>query len=274
MLRILFLGVLFISVFTSNAQGKINDYKYVIVPESYGFFEESDKYQLNSLTKFLFNKYGFSAYMQGEEFPKDFSGCNALRANLIRQSGMFLTKLLVELKDCNDKVVFTSQEGKSREKEYKNAYHEALRDAFRSIKGLNYAYSGYKGDTSSATGQPQKAVVVSEQKQQQKQQQVTESPKQPEVSVPNTTGTEVKSTTYSLNDVLYVLKKQEYGYLLYDKETSAELGKLFKSSNGKSYIVKAGDLSGTGYFDAYGNFILERVNPATNQLIVDTLARQ
>jgi hypothetical protein len=53
---------------------------------------------------------------------------------------MFKTKLGVELKNCNDQVVYTSEMGESREKEYQRAYNEALRDAFKSIEALNYKY--------------------------------------------------------------------------------------------------------------------------------------
>ncbi len=269
MLRIFLLGVLMIVALRSNAQEKVNDFKYVIVPKTYGFFSEPDKYQLNSLTAFLFKKYGFNAFMEGEPFPEDFNGCNALRANLVRKPGMFLTKLIVQLRDCNDRVMYTSPEGKSREKEYKNAYHEALRNAFKSVQGLNYAYSGYHdGDKKmdKAAAQTTKTTTT-DAGQKEQSPTVMDTPEKP-VSKPAT------ATTYSLNEVLYILKKQEYGYELLEKETSVALGKLFTSSNGQNYIVKAGDLSGTGYFDGYGNFILERINPATNKIITDTLARQ
>ena len=53
---------------------------------------------------------------------------------------MFKTKLAVELKDCNDQVVFTSQIGESREKEYDKAYTQAVRNAFESLEVLNYKY--------------------------------------------------------------------------------------------------------------------------------------
>ena len=121
---------------------KINEYKYVIVPDSYLFLKDKDEYQLNSLTKFLFNKYGFEALMQSDGFPSDLrnNGCKALHADVKNESGLFQTKLFVELKDCNNKVVYLSEQGKSREKDYKTAYHEALRNAFLGIEKLNYTY--------------------------------------------------------------------------------------------------------------------------------------
>ena len=65
MKRIL-LVALFIST-ASFAQKSINNYKYVIVPSKFDFVKGKDKYQTSSLTKFLFNKYGFTAFLDDEE---------------------------------------------------------------------------------------------------------------------------------------------------------------------------------------------------------------
>ncbi|MFI1771777.1 hypothetical protein [Thalassobellus citreus] len=124
------------------AQANLNNYKYVIVPTKYDFLKESNQYQLNALTKFLFNKYGFETLMEGDEYPEDLvrNRCLALRSNVTKDNGLFKTKLLVTLKGCNDQVVYTSEVGESREKEYKKAYTEALRNAFKSIEAANYKY--------------------------------------------------------------------------------------------------------------------------------------
>ncbi|WP_406684802.1 hypothetical protein N1F78_03520 [Seonamhaeicola sp. MEBiC1930] len=120
----------------------MNNYKYVVVPIKFDFFNEKDKYQLNSLTKFLFNKYGFHALLEGEDYPDEMMNnrCLVLKSNVLRESSMFKTKLKVVLKDCNDNIVYSSPFGDSREKEYKDAYNEAIRKAFGFIKQLNYEY--------------------------------------------------------------------------------------------------------------------------------------
>src|SRR5690606_635994 len=117
--------------------------KYINVPVKYEFLKEADQYQLNSLTRFLFNKEGFTVLPDKENYPEDYkqNRCLALRANLVNNSGMFNTKVVLELVDCNDKVVFTSKEGTSREKDFKTGYHEALREAFESFKSINYSYT-------------------------------------------------------------------------------------------------------------------------------------
>ncbi|MDO5978026.1 hypothetical protein [Flavivirga spongiicola] len=127
---------------TVFSQSNLNDYKYVIVPNKFDFLKKKDQYQLNSLTQFLFKKCGFVALMEGDAYPDDLARnrCLALRSDAIKGSGMFKTKLTVELKDCNDQLIYTSKLGESREKDYAKAYAGALRNAFNSIEALNYKY--------------------------------------------------------------------------------------------------------------------------------------
>ncbi|MCB4807735.1 hypothetical protein LG651_05690 [Tamlana sp. 62-3] len=145
-IKLFFLGVSLLLCSVGYSQKNLNNYKYVVVQNKYDFLKEADQYQLNSLTKFLFEKYGFEAVLEGENYPEEmaFNRCLALSSDVLKDSGMFKTKLSVQLKDCNGAVVFTSQIGESREKEYKLAYHEALRDAFKSIAILNHKYEPKK----------------------------------------------------------------------------------------------------------------------------------
>ena len=64
-IQILITCLIVTSVFS---QVNLNDYKYVIVPKKYDFLKEADQYQINSLSKFLFNKYGFQTLMEGEKY--------------------------------------------------------------------------------------------------------------------------------------------------------------------------------------------------------------
>ncbi|HAO15538.1 MAG TPA: hypothetical protein DDE71_08270 [Tenacibaculum sp.] len=142
--KILFLIVFCIMTLSIVGQSKINNYKYVIVPNKFEFLKKKDQYQTSSLTKFLFEKYGFNAYLDSDKLPEDLNKnrCLALTGVVKDASSMFTTKSLVELRDCYNKVVFTSTTGKSKVKEYKKAYHESIRNAFLSLKSLGYKYSG------------------------------------------------------------------------------------------------------------------------------------
>jgi hypothetical protein len=136
--------VLFILVsFFGTAQKDINNYKYIIVPKAYDFSKTEDLYQLNSLTKFLFNKYGYEAYFPEDDFPEDLktNSCLALTVAVSKEKGGLLkTQLILKLKDCFSAIVMTSQVGESRLKEFNKAYNEALRGAFETFQNLNYKY--------------------------------------------------------------------------------------------------------------------------------------
>lgn len=126
----------------SYAQTDLNAYKYVIIPRKYDFLKDENKYELNALTKFLFTKKGFETLYEGENYPVDLLGnpCLSVKADVHNNSNLFTTKLTIVLTDCHSKEVYSSIEGKSKEKEYKKTYHEALRSAFISIDNLNYRF--------------------------------------------------------------------------------------------------------------------------------------
>lgn len=155
------------------SQTNLNKYKYVIVPDRFDFLKGKDQYQLNSLSQFLFNKYGFETLMEGTVYPEDLirNRCLALKSDVIKDSGMFKTKLSVELKDCNDQVVYTSHVGESREKDFKTAYNKALRDAFRHLATLNYKYEPSSEDiTAMAASKTSETSEVAQEIQQLKQE--------------------------------------------------------------------------------------------------------
>lgn len=134
----------FLMLFNVNgfSQQNVNAYKYVIVPTAFNFLNEPDQYQINSLTKFLFEKYGFETLMADEQYPQDLTNnrCLGLFADVEKLKAFLNTKLQVHLRDCNNKIVFSSDVGESREKEYSKVYNLALREAFNSFERLNYKY--------------------------------------------------------------------------------------------------------------------------------------
>jgi hypothetical protein len=138
----IFLLVLSVNM-NALAQSSINDYKYVSVNERFDFLKTADQYQLNSLTAFLFKKNGFTVVNKQNNYPQDLAqnNCLGLRANVISVKGFLKTKLQLVLTNCKENVVFTSEIGKSKLKNYKDAYYEALRDAF-ALTEFNYTYNG------------------------------------------------------------------------------------------------------------------------------------
>ena len=151
--------LLFILTSSYAFSQSVNDYQYVIVPVKYDFLSKEDQYGLNTLTKLLLQKYGFKAYLSNEEIPlnTDNQKCNFLYADVIQDKSMFVTKVKVALKDCKEKVVFETQFGSSREKEFAVAYNQAFRESGKSFDKLNYKYNGK--NNSSITQEPSKTIV-------------------------------------------------------------------------------------------------------------------
>lgn len=135
----------------------VHDYVAVIVPVKYDFVKSENQYRLNTLTKFNLTKAGFQAFYTNETIPKEYSDrCSLLYVDVKEEKGFMVTKLFVVFNDCNGKVIFKSEIGKSREKEYQVAYSEALNLAFESVYALHYKYNG--GIASSLT--PEKVAPI------------------------------------------------------------------------------------------------------------------
>ncbi|ETZ23877.1 hypothetical protein [Pedobacter sp. V48] len=163
MKRYLLLFLLFATL-SGYTQHTINNYKYILVPEQYSFFKEVNKYGLNNLTRKLLEEKGFTVYFDNENLPVEIAGnkCKAMTADLIEKKGMFTTRLTLILKDCQGNVVFKGEEGKSKEKEFTAAYHEALQNAFISLNELPYAFTG-DAQTAESVKAPKVAAVPANQ---------------------------------------------------------------------------------------------------------------
>ena len=141
-----FLSILFVFISINNlrSQSDLDQFKYFIVPTYFNGFDSADKYQLNSLTYFLFKKNNFEVLKETDSKPSDLSKSPCL-GGLLRlvkhKGGIFKTKVSFDIIDCNNQVVFKSDIGESREKDFKVAYHQALRNTFECINNEDYSYS-------------------------------------------------------------------------------------------------------------------------------------
>ncbi|WP_432673016.1 hypothetical protein [Flavobacterium sp. SM2513] len=138
--------LLVFSFFTLFSFGQnINQYEFLIVPTQFNFQDSENEHRLNTLVKFRLEEYGFKAFYTAENrFISYEDRCNYLNVNAVSEGGMFVTKLYIEFKDCQNLVVFKSAIGKSRNKDRKAAYIEAMEEALLSIKDLNYKFEGMK----------------------------------------------------------------------------------------------------------------------------------
>lgn len=154
------LKVLLFLLFTSviGFSQSVNDYKAVIIPLKYDFLKTENQYRLATLTKSNLLKAGFQAFYTNEQIPSNLADrCDLLYIDVKRDNAFLVTKLFIEFKDCYGKVIYTSETGKSREKDYDAAYKESLENAFISVIALQYKYSGKAGSASKA---PQTTAAV------------------------------------------------------------------------------------------------------------------
>ena len=216
----------------------INDYSAVIIPLKYDFLKEENQYRLNTLTKFNFSKAGFVAFYTKETIPAEYNDrCSLLRADVEKESGFLVTKLYVVLKDCNDKIVFKSAVGKSKEKDFKLAYIEALNEAFESVYELQYKYSGVAKVQSSTM--PMTALTP---------------------AVSNTVSAVPTQSSVTINDAnLLYAQATPTGYQLIDS-TPKVVMKLMKTSQPNSFIAIKDGIQGSlilkenqWYFEYYQN---------------------
>lgn len=129
--------VVLVSLFSFSQE----KYEYVIVPKKFDFFTNENEYNLNALTKSFFETEGFVVYYDKDQLPKDLAEnrCKVIYADAVENNNMFKTRITIQIKDCQNKILLESFEGTSSEKTYKIAYNEAFRFALTSLKGqLNF----------------------------------------------------------------------------------------------------------------------------------------
>lgn len=140
----------------SLSYGQLNEYKYIIVPTKFQNFKNENQFQTSTLVKYLLTNEGFNA-VYSNALPEDLENdpCVGLRMELIDDSSLFATKTRLSLNDCYGQVVFMTQEGRTKTKEFKQAYREAISEAFGSLRGLDYKYEPKKKE------KPTESVTVS-----------------------------------------------------------------------------------------------------------------
>ncbi|MCJ8155603.1 hypothetical protein MKJ01_17740 [Chryseobacterium sp. SSA4.19] len=116
---------------------KVSDYKYVSLPARFETFKE-DFGLSELLAKTLRNKNYTVIPADKLQWPAEAkeNPCNVVTADVINDSGFLRNKVLVQFKDCNDKVI-SSIKGSSNIKEYKEGYQDALKQTYVSISPAN-----------------------------------------------------------------------------------------------------------------------------------------
>ncbi|WP_010134468.1 hypothetical protein [Ochrovirga pacifica] len=250
MIKFKFVFFLFCLAFGfSKAQNKLNPYPAVLIPERFSFQDEPNEYNINQILKSSLSKYGFQAFINGEDIPDDLDPCEILRLEM-EKKGLLTNKIKLIFSNCYGQTVYTSIVGQSRIKEFQPSYYEAIGLALKDPNITQHKYVA-----GSVPTKPKKPTATQ--------------PKKPEpvaLPTPNTDAIvlELRGQKYKLSAT------SATSYNIY--KDNQHIGTL-KKQQGTNYKVNAGALTGAGHFDDFGNFVLTRVNPANQAIIKDTLVR-
>tara|TARA_R110001632_G_scaffold133117_5_gene247611 strand:+ start:687 stop:1544 length:858 start_codon:yes stop_codon:yes gene_type:complete len=255
--------------FSSVAQS-IHEYEYVLVPTRYDFSSYADKFQLNSLTTFLFNREGFKAYTNTlETIPGEVAAnsCKALYVNVKDNSGVIRTRLQIELKDCDGKVIFVTQVGDSKLKDYTKAHHEALREAFRSIEDLNYSFKPKTLTTPRVQSPATDLISISKEEEKKKVKkkviEIVQTEQDLPVTITHKSAPQVISdsanqkenpVSYVSENSSYILLKKGENYIIYDD--ALIIGQAEATSGGQ-FLITTSSFNGVGRLEG-DNFIIDR----------------
>lgn len=100
----------------------------ILIKHKYDFQKENDSYNINNMFKGILLS-SFNVYFDDEELPIEIARnrCNIYQADLLDNSNVFVTKLKFVIKDCQNKILFESNEMKSKEKSSQDGYIEVIK---------------------------------------------------------------------------------------------------------------------------------------------------
>ncbi|MCJ7467469.1 MAG: hypothetical protein MUO53_12345 [Maribacter sp.] len=261
MKNIVLVILLFMIPLMSHAQ--LNEYKYIIVPKKFDGFRNENQYQTSTLFKYLLVQKGFEA-VYDDALPEDLNAnrCLGLLLDFEDLSSMFSTKVILKLKDCNSAVIMATELGKSKEKDFKLAYNEAIKDAFRSFDAINYSYNPkdkdeepvtlrFKNDVKKLEEPPKetpknrKEQVAIEEVTPERQTYKSVEPVPSDLKKGENDMAKATPSPMAISDVLYA-QEVPNGYQLVDSTPKIRL-KLFKTSKPDQYLAKSDEIEGIVY---------------------------
>ncbi|CAA7197330.1 hypothetical protein [Chryseobacterium potabilaquae] len=116
---------------------KVSDYQYISIPENFPTFK-ADYGLREMLSKSLKSKKYIVLPSDKLEWPEEArnNSCNVVHANILNDSNFLRNKLLLQFKDCNDKVMLESK-GNSSIKDFNEGFKDALQQTLASVSFSN-----------------------------------------------------------------------------------------------------------------------------------------
>ena len=101
----------------------------IIISSKFDFQEERNSYNINNMLKAILTSNNYEVYLDDEVLPIEIARnkCNALTGVLLDKSNLFVTKVKLQIKDCQNNLLFESAEVKSREKDFQLGFIEAIK---------------------------------------------------------------------------------------------------------------------------------------------------
>lgn len=252
----------FMLSFSLGHSQRLNDYKYIRVPDSFSSFNEN-QYQLNYYLKLLLNKNDYTVLNEiSASWPEEAKNnyCLVLNADVVKINKFLKNALELKFTDCNGKEVGTF-EGVSKIKEYDKGYQEALRFA------MNQAGAYKPSEMAALIGKNSIGNQKTKQPKNQPPSEVVVVAVDPPMDFRPDMGIEFKNRNRSV----YLVEMKNNSFLMIDKSTSSMIGQLNPSSRAGVYqatvIGPKEKYTTTGFYDGNSLAIdfIENGKPKTEE---------
>lgn len=109
--------------------------KHFIIPTQFDWQNKENQYRISTILKTRLSEAGNSVFYSNEILPDEVltNACNNFTIKVVRLDGAFLSKLRIDIADCQNQIVLQSIVGSSKDKSYDIAYREALGEAINDI---------------------------------------------------------------------------------------------------------------------------------------------
>lgn len=117
----------------------VSDYKYIAIPSEFNDFKENKSYGLASLLEKTLKSKKYIVLRQSKSsWPGEAQSnpCSILNADVLNDKSMFRNKVIVEFRDCNNKVIGT-EKASSTIKEFEPGFQDAIKIASAKIPVSN-----------------------------------------------------------------------------------------------------------------------------------------
>ena len=118
--------VIFIVLFSIAS---FSQQQIILISNKYEFQKEPNSYNSNNMLKAILVSNNYQVYFEDEVLPLEIAQnkCNALKGVLVDKSNVFLTKVKLQIKDCQNNLLFETAEVKSKEKDIQEGFIETIK---------------------------------------------------------------------------------------------------------------------------------------------------